>query len=1065
MADEAKVSILLEAEADEQQIKKEADRIAAITEKQLEKKDLIIEAKFNQVRLEQLLWKARQELKQFKKKWDEELELTARMNIKEIQEKISSTKSWIKDLEKEIGELEKEKTTQVTQQVENIWEASKKSSSLVNDLIWSFWKFLAIWTLIKKYIEIFNNFQKSQQAIVKATGATGEQLKQLTDDMVAVSWKVNQSQWEIAEAVGELNTRLWISGEELQKVTEDYLNFAYVTGQDWKEAIAENIKLFNQWWISTEDQAKYLDKLALAGQKVWIDVWTLTSNLQKNAALLKELWFSLDDSIALLSNFEQAGVEASSTLQSMKIWLKNLAQDWESPAQAFERIVDEIENTTNSTDALNKAFETFWNRGWLSMYNAIRSWTLNIKEMKDALDSADWIVTQTRDDMETFWEFLSRKWEWIMTSFAQWNDEWFRATKQLAELLADQLKPAVDMVTDWFNAMKESLEFTLGRIGQIVRWERELTGELTKKWQTVQFAIQQQQKLNQVSEQYKQALDNAISSINILDETAIDDSATQSEFEASKQAALEAAEAFRVALSAKLAYTESASRDAHQLYKNWEITLQKRNEIVKANNELTRQLQQQRKNLENEMNRINNLQFTPWAWKNNNNNKTPTWWGKSSKNVKSLKEELEEMRNLELDAIEKENISQEEKYKKYLEIYDKYKDQIVEAEGKTYEEMYKKAQEYIKEKEDSYKKEVKYYEDVQKVWDKAQESIKKYQENVAKVWEEWEKVKKKAQDSIRDINNSLKELDKDYASDMGERFVEVEEKIKDFERKNWSVEWLKWIGIETLKNWDTEEISWIKVNDAIEYLKLLEEQKFLNKNITQEIKDQVDEINNVSKAQQIQYEYEQKKLALIEKRNILEAVANSTLENPGVRYKEGEESVLQYFNTEKQGREDIKEFENTEYARQVLDNQTTLNQKLEDLETAQKEELDKYWQQVIELKKEYEKDTKNYKAELDNKKKAFADYVREMNEIAASLNTSARAYWWTLNSWVTFVGENWPEAIVARQSSYVQPRNAVQTYSTINNNQSSFSINWMNINVNSVDEFLNELKNHLTYRN
>jgi hypothetical protein len=77
-----------------------------------------------------------------------------------------------------------------------------------------------------------------------------------------------------------------------------------------------------------------------------------------------------------------------------------------------------------------------------------------------------------------------------------------------------------------------------------------------------------------------------------------------------------------------------------------------------------------------------------------------------------------------------------------------------------------------------------------------------------------------------------------------------------------------------------------------------------------------------------------------------------------------------------------------------------------------------------------------------------------------------KAYWWTLLNWqASLVWENWPEQIIARTASYVQPRNASNSYSTVNNTtDNSFSINWMQINVNNVDDFLDELRQRMTYR-
>lgn len=118
--------------------------------------------------------------------------------------------------------------------------------------------------IIQFVIKTFNEFQESQKILVQATGASGKALKGLSDSVLHLQSSVNQSQNEIASAVGEVNTRLGLTGEELEKTTENYLKFATVTGQEGKHAIADNIRLFNIWGVSTQDQAFYLDQLALA---------------------------------------------------------------------------------------------------------------------------------------------------------------------------------------------------------------------------------------------------------------------------------------------------------------------------------------------------------------------------------------------------------------------------------------------------------------------------------------------------------------------------------------------------------------------------------------------------------------------------------------------------------------------------------------------------------------------------------------------------------------------------------------------------------------------------------
>ena len=1066
--DKAKIGIILEAEKDDKQIKEVADEIWDIAQKELDKKKEKLQVDLDIKQAQGHLNDLRREIKELKERGESTVMLE--VLTQSWESKIKVAKNRAEELKKEIEELWQQKVDSVENWIEKIGTASKKSSSMVSDLITNLWKFLAIWTLIKKYIALFNEFEQSQKKIIQATWASWEKLKQLTDDMVSVSWKVNQSQNEIAEAVWELNTRLGVSWQELQGITEDYLKFATVTGQDWKEAIADNVRMFNQWWIATENQAEYLDKLAKAWQQTWINVWTLTNNLQQNAVVLKEMWFSLDDSIALLSNFEQNWIEASESLQAMKKWIANLVSEWKTPSEAFDWLVESIRNAKTSTEAMNIALENFGARWGISLYNAIMQGNYSLEEMKKSLDSANWTVEETWENMETFWEFLERKWNWIMTDFADWNNEWFQATKKLAEWLSKELEPAIKLVQEAFENLKTTFEWYIWVVWEVLRWERELNWELTKKGQFMEQVREQTRKINEVESQYADTSERLNKSLKDFDNTQIDDSATQEQFELSKTKALEAAKAFAIALQAKQQYAFSVSQEAYTMYKNWEISWRQAKDIIQNNKQLINDLEVQKNNLIKTVDEINKIQYEPkknkWWW---------GWWGtkswKWSKNVKTKKEELEEMRNLEIQAIYDSELSQEEKYKKYLEIYDNYKQAIIDAEWKTYDSLQKEADEYFKKQEQAIKEEIKYYEDVEKVQDKVDDAIDKHAKNIEKLWDEWTKVKNKAKDSLREVKQSIKELDEDYEKDIISLYNETKAKVLEWKKdSNLAYIW-EYVSLKDLMDWQYPTINWVDIDKAIEYKKQVMDLAEFEKTLTDEQKKQAEQEEKLTKLWELRLQHEKERAVLVEKSKVYEAVANSWdfLENAKVRYKDESKEVVQYFDNEEQQWKDITDFKNSEYARDVLDNQLALQQKKQDLDIELKDELKAYGDQVMKLRDEYKKDTKNYKDELENKKQALRDYVREANEILSWLSSKAphNAYWGSILNWnASWVWENGPEQIIARQSSYVQPRNAVNNNSTVYNNQSSLNINGLEIgNFNTIDDLLNELRNRLTYRN
>ena len=446
--------------------------------------------------------------------------------------------------------------------------------------------------------------------------------------------------------------------------------------------------------------------------------------------------------------------------------------------------------------------------------------------------------------------------------------------------------------------------------------------------------------------------------------------------------------------------------------------------------------------------------------------KSKSWAKDAAKaNLEEKKKELLEKRDLMIKEVEESKLSEKDKRQKLLDIYNWYKNELITLEGKTNDKLLKNAEEFLKD----YQKEFeKASESDQKA---VQESIKKVEDYDKKIWklaESWDEYKNKAKKSLREVNNSIAELDEDYSKNIAERYNKVWDAIKDFERKYWSNnEWLKSLWLDSLRERDSDKISDIKVNDAIEYLQLLEEQKILNENITEEQKKQAEILENQSETEKLINDYKQKRATLDEQRAIYEAYSDQwALWEIWKQAIKMEDDVIKYYDKAKDQYVEITDFKNQEIARELLNQQTKLETENKQLEDAKEEELKIINTYNNKILSRWQSDTKAYKTELSNRLSAVKEYVESVKALYDSIPSSARAYWGELNKWVTLVGENWPEAIIRRQASYVQPRNSVMNNSTVYNNQNSLSINWIEIwSFNSVEDLLNWLKPYLTRRN
>ena len=968
-------------------------------------KDLIADIKLNKSHLQAQLDIAKRELKQFKKEWDRELELQARINITELQEKI-------RDSDKALREL---------------GNTSKTTWTLFSGMISKMAAIFGIAQVIQFVIKTFNEFQESQKILVQATGASGKALKGLSDSVLHLQSSVNQSQNEIAAAVGEVNTRLGLTGEELEKTTENYLKFATVTGQDGKQAIADNIRLFNIWRVSIQDQAFYLDQLALAGQATGVDVGTLTKNLTDNQIALEQMGFGLTESIALLSNFEKEGINAEQALAAMKIGIAKFVEDGKTPTEAINTLVESIKNAKTEAEGMQIALETFGQRGGLAMYNAIRNGTLSIEEFSKSLNNAKGTVNETHKNMETFGEWISRVWSWIMWGFVEWFNEGFQSARKLADILSDALAPAIETVAGYWRAFIGELEAGLWIIGQVIRWELDRTLAMTEKG----YELERQRNLikqnNEVSKQYTDTANKLNSTLNTFNKIKVDDSATREEFEASRKQALATAEGFRQALNAKLAFTRWINAGLDKWSKDYA-----------ENIKLIASLETEGRNLDKAISEIRKAKHT-WTGKK----KTSWWnsgggWGSGSKVdvIKQKKEELKKLRDLEIEAVQNSTASELEKQTKLYDIKKEYEKKELALEGKTNDDLLKTAEQFLK---DYYDKRLKTSQDEQKLTNDAIKKADDYKKSLDKISKTWEDMKNKASDTLRTVNYELGQLDKDFEKDLWARYVEVSNE---------------------LKNWDGS-------GDYSEYVKLQEELLLLEQNTTAEQREQARLLSEQSETQKIIAKYEEERAQKKEYQNILQAVAwaGDVVDQKLIEITDTE---VKYWDEKKWEYVAITDFKNQEYARDMYNQQLKLQTEYNETKKNYDEQIKLIETHSKNVVDQRQSDTKAYKMELDKRKLAVQQYVADVQRMLSSIPSAHRAFGGELsNGKVALVGEHGPEQIIARASSYVQPRNAITNHSVVNTTTSQ------NYNLNmgdahfwpfaTVDDLLAALKSKLTY--
>lgn len=221
--------------------------------------------------------------------------------------------------------------------------------------------------------DAFIEFDEGADNVIKATGATGAAADELTKSYANVSRSVLGDFSDIGDALGEVSTRFGFTGKELEDTTTQFLKFADITGTDAKKAVELVSRAMNNAGIKSENYSEILDQLAKASQTSGISVDKLAETLTKNGATMRQLGFNTDETIAMLAQFEAAGVNSETALAGLKTAVKNWANEGKNANDEFHNVVDAIRNAPDEISGTQAAFDAFGNKAGTELAEAIRT--------------------------------------------------------------------------------------------------------------------------------------------------------------------------------------------------------------------------------------------------------------------------------------------------------------------------------------------------------------------------------------------------------------------------------------------------------------------------------------------------------------------------------------------------------------------------------------------------------------------------------------------------------------------------------------------------------------------
>lgn len=318
--------------------------------------------------------------------------------------------------------------------------------------------------------DAYLEFDAGRDAVVKATGATGEAADELAKSMTNVSRKVKGDFSAIGSAVGEVNTRFGYTGEELENTTEQFMKFAEITGMDATKAVQSVSKAMNNAGIDSSDYSEVLDEIAVAAQASGISAEKLAESLTKYGSQTRAAGLNTKESIALFAQFEKSGVNAETALAGLKTAIKSWSDEGKNSRIEFQRTLKDIKESPNILEATQKAIDVFGSKAGTELADAIHSGRFEYSEFLDIVKGSEGTVSATYEETQSGFDKAALAVQNMKTTAAELADGLLKkystqieaAIEKITDLI-DEYAPKVEAGIDWMT--KHLPEIEAGIIG------------------------------------------------------------------------------------------------------------------------------------------------------------------------------------------------------------------------------------------------------------------------------------------------------------------------------------------------------------------------------------------------------------------------------------------------------------------------------------------------------------------------------------------------------------------------------------------------------------------------
>lgn len=289
-------------------------------------------------------------------------------------------------------------------------------------------------------VKIGSDFEAEMSKVQAITGATGEEIEQLTSFAREMGAVTMMSASEAAAAMTKLGMAGWRNSEIMAGLPA-ILDLTVASGQEMAfvaDAVSDQLTAFG---YSAKDATMYSDALAYAMTNANVDMTTLTESLKYIAPVASSTGFSMQEVVGAVMMLGDAGIKGSQAGTSLRTVMLNLTGANEKATEKLNELGVAVFDSSGKTRSLSEIMYDL-ERATRKMTDAQKAQVYNTLVGKTAVAGFSTLMEQGTEKLDLYTQGVHNS---------------TGASKEMAKVMADNLQGKIETLNGGLEELALSM--------------------------------------------------------------------------------------------------------------------------------------------------------------------------------------------------------------------------------------------------------------------------------------------------------------------------------------------------------------------------------------------------------------------------------------------------------------------------------------------------------------------------------------------------------------------------------------------------------------------------------